>query len=135
MQTVALKKGLPLTKEQKEELKRVPARSLEMVLNRKLAFDEKSRSILMGVYEKADGTGYPAGVNDAKLVIESEIIRLAKDFDNGTLLKMGRAAANHFDILKSIANDSSSAPAYTKVCRDIVNEKILGSGLFKEDGS
>lgn len=129
---VAIKKDQELTPAQSQELKKVPARSLEMVLNRKLAFDEKSRSILMGVYEKADGTGYPAGVNDAKLVLESEVIRLAKDFDKGTLLKMGRAAADHFTILKSIANDPLTAPTYTKSCRDIVNEKILASGLFEE---
>lgn len=129
---VAIKKDLSLTQSQKEELKRVPSRSLDMVLNRKLAFDEKSRSILMGVYEKADGSGYPVGVNDAKLVIESEIIRLAKDFDSRTLIKMGRAAANHYDILKSIVNDPATAPTYTQNCRDIVNKQILESGLFEE---
>lgn len=131
--SLAIKKDEALTKAQFEELKKVPARSLDMILARKLAFDEKARTMLMGVYEKADGTGYPANVNDAKISIESEMIRMAKDFDNATLLKMGRAAANHAEILRSLAEDPKIAPAYSAAAKEIISKKILGSGLFKEE--
>jgi hypothetical protein len=86
-----LREGTASSREDLAELKLVPGRSLDMVLARKLSISEKQRSMLMAVYENADGSGYPSGFNHEKLTTESQTIRLAKEFDRITLFKLGQA--------------------------------------------
>jgi response regulator RpfG family c-di-GMP phosphodiesterase len=115
-----------LTSEEHKLLAGVPARSLERLLQKKLAIPERLRSIMMGVYENADGSGYPNGHNENKIPFESQVIRLAKEFDHRGMLKLGQAKPEPKHVLGDILRESECearrifSPQVCTVIRDRV---------------
>lgn len=118
-----LRDGTGCSSEELAELKQVPGRSLDMVLARKLSISEKQRSILMTVYENADGSGYPGGYNHEKLTTESQIVRLAKEFDRLTLFKLGQAKVDPQTAVTRILQ----APELAKIFSDQFKTDLMKS--------
>lgn len=103
-----------LTKQDLQEIHAVPERSLSMALSRKLSLEERLRSILLGVNENADGSGFPYGVTDQKISLESQVIRLAKEFDAKTVLKFGKLKISAVEAMRQILSDKDFQKIFSK---------------------
>jgi HD-GYP domain-containing protein (c-di-GMP phosphodiesterase class II) len=112
-----------------EKYRRLSQRSVDLALNRKLSIPEKLRNIIVGVYEQADGKGFPNGINDQKIMIESQLIRFAKEFDSRIQVKMGRARKDPIDAMKEILDDPVLSGVFSVDFKKLVKEKILGGDL------
>lgn len=121
-----------LNEDELKDYKRVPQKSLDMILARKVALNEKLRNILLGVYERADGKGYPKGLFIEKLTIESQMIRLAKIFDQKTMLKLGGLRENPLVVLKSMLADEDNKKSFASSFLLSVDTNIIQSELFTE---
>jgi response regulator RpfG family c-di-GMP phosphodiesterase len=80
-----------LTPEQLSAYKKYPQRSLDMVLDRKIAMSEKMRTIFISVHEQANGKGFPKGLTGERIPIESQMIQFCKELDARTALRFGKA--------------------------------------------
>lgn len=118
-----------LSKEEVEKYRRMPQRSIDLALNRKLSIPEKLRNIIVGVYEHADGKGFPNGINDQKIMLESQMIRFAKEFDSRIQVKMGRARKNPIEAMSEILIDPALNGVFSEDFKKLVREKILGGDL------
>jgi hypothetical protein len=112
-----------------EKYRRLSQRSVDLALNRKLSIPEKLRNIIVGVYEQADGKGFPNGINDQKIMIESQMIRFAKEFDSRIQVKLGRARKDPIDAMKEILDDPVLTGVFSADFKKLVKEKILGGDL------
>lgn len=119
-----------MSKSQLEEYKQTPNKSIDICLARKVALSEKIRSILLCVYEQANGKGFPNGVDDQKLTIESQLIRFAKEFDRVTQVKLGELKTSPKDAIEKIINDSALKQVFTAGFLLQIQEKLLKSDLF-----
>lgn len=129
--TKKIRESKKLTSEEQQELQRVPHISLDMMLYRKIAMNEKQRSIILSVYEKADGTGYPLGITDAKLTLEAQMIRLAKEFDALTVLKLGQAKIKPQVALRKILTDPAYKGVFSEEFKKIIEKKVLTQPKFQ----
>ena len=130
--TAKIRDEKELSAEEIKRLRYIPQASVEMVLSRKMGLSESIRNILFGVYERVDGKGYPKGITEEKIRLESQIIRFAKEFDSRTLLKMGRQRVEPLDALNSILSDESLKGVFSEKFFEIVRNKILKSDIFAE---
>lgn len=127
-----LRDDIPLNEEEIKEYKRVPQKSLDMVLARKVALNEKIRAILLGVYERADGTGYPKGLLSEKLTLESQLIRFSKIFDQRTMLKLGGLRENPLEVMRSMLNDDDIKKSFSTLFLFNIQNNIVNGDLFAE---
>ncbi|MDZ4083259.1 MAG: HD domain-containing phosphohydrolase [Bdellovibrionales bacterium] len=118
-----------LTADEVDKYRRLSQRSIDLALNRKLSIPEKLRNIIVGVYEQADGKGFPNGINDQKIMVESQMIRFAKEFDSRIQVKMGRARKDPIEAMKEILDDPILAGVFSAEFKKLVLEKILGGDL------
>jgi response regulator RpfG family c-di-GMP phosphodiesterase len=127
-----IRNGEKMTTKELEEFKQVPNRSIDIALSRKLSLSEKVRSILLTVYEQADGKGYPNALSDQKLTKESQIIRFAKEFDARTQVKMGELKTPPKEALTQILEDPESKKIFTDGFLISLQDKLNNSDLFSE---
>lgn len=121
-----------LDKEEVLFIRKVPQLSLDMVLARKVAMTERVRNVLLGVYERADGKGYPKGLYEEKLTVESQLVRFAKIFDSKTMLKLGAIRENPYFVLKSIIEDKDTHKSFSADFLKSMQDNIIDSELFEE---
>lgn len=117
----------PLNQEETESIHRIPHQSLNLVLDRKLAIDEKTRSLLDLIYENADGTGYPAGVDLNKLNLESQMIRFSKEFDQRISFDLGEKRQKPEEVLKSLFDQPELKSVFTEDFKKTVAENIYAN--------
>ncbi len=103
----------------------IPPKSLNLVLERKLALDEKIRKFLVYIYERADGKGYPAGVDEYKITLESQMIRFAKEFDLRITFNLGYQRENPSDVLKNMFNVKELDGVFTAEFKKMIEKNIL----------
>lgn len=111
--TKGLRRQESLGAEGSAQMKAVPEVSLKMILDRKLSLDEKSRSIMLSTYERCDGKGYPKGITGLKLSTGAQLVNLAREFDKGTLLQMGRMRREPLDVLREMLQAETPEAHYT----------------------
>ncbi|MEZ4873422.1 MAG: HD domain-containing phosphohydrolase [Bdellovibrionales bacterium] len=87
-----------------ESYRGYPKLTLNTLANKKLPIDSKLKDIILLVNEKADGTGFPSGVEADRLTFESQLIRFCKNFDMLSTLKHGEKRLDHAATLKEIVN-------------------------------
>jgi response regulator RpfG family c-di-GMP phosphodiesterase len=115
--------------DEKSVYHRVPLKSLDLALGRKLAIPEKLRNIVIAVYENADGTGFPNKYNDFKIPIEAQMIRFAKEFDSRIQVRLGRARRDPLEVIQDIISDQSMRGVFSQDFFRLLSEKILPSTL------
>ena len=108
-----------------KDIQAIPQKSLNLVLDRKLAIDEKIRSIMALIYERADGTGYPLGVDLHKITLESQVIRFAKEFDSRITFNLGSQRVNPGEILKNIFKSPELDGIFTDEFKILIQDNIL----------
>lgn len=118
-----------LSKDEVECYRRLSQRSVDLALTRKLSIPEKLRNIIVGIYEQADGKGFPNGINDQKIMLESQLIRFAKEFDSRIQVKLGRARKNPISAMSEILDDQELKGVFSDEFRKLVREKILGGDI------
>lgn len=123
--TRSLRSQRAMSVEEERQLHRVPETSLRAILSRKLSFDEKSRSILVSTYERADGRGYPKGINFEKLSVGAQLVRFAREFDRKTLFRLGAARPKHLEILSAMIKEALPDCCYTKAFLVMAHDGIL----------
>jgi response regulator RpfG family c-di-GMP phosphodiesterase len=84
---------------------RYPHLSMNIVLDRKIGLSEKMRNALMAVHERANGKGFPKGILGHKLPLESQMIQFCKDFDQRTVLRMGKARVDQKEIRDQLVEE------------------------------
>lgn len=114
-----------LTTEESLDLHRVPLKSLNLVLNRKLAIDEKSRNILLNTYECVDGSGYPNKPIPEKIPFNSQLIQFAKIFDDLTTVKLGVVRTPPFQVLKNMVNDPKITAKFSSDLISTIKNKVI----------
>lgn len=70
--------------------RKYPNRSLNILLNRKLQIQNRVRQIMMMKQERADGTGFPRGINAVRLPLEPQLLLLGAIYDDLTKITMGK---------------------------------------------
>lgn len=123
-----------LSAEDQASYHRVPTKSVELALGRKLSIPEKLRNIIVAVYENADGSGFPAKHNDFKIPIESQLIRFAKEFDTRIQVRLGQARREPLQVMKEILEAPDLRGVFSEAFLAIVREKILGGDLSELTG-
>lgn len=114
-----------LNAEELTDLHSIPAKSLNMVLNRKLSIDERSRTVLLNVYEQVDGKGYPAQPIPEKIPLPSQMILFAKLFDTTTMVKMGIARKDPVETLVQLTNDPEITKRFSAELIRNIKEKVI----------
>lgn len=118
-----------LSKDEVSSFHRVPARSIELALGRKLSMPEKLRNIVVAVYENADGSGFPNKYNDSKIPIESQLIRFAKEFDSRIQVRLGQPRREPLQVMQEILVDEKLKGVFSEAFLIVVREKILSGDL------
>jgi response regulator RpfG family c-di-GMP phosphodiesterase len=99
-----------MTPEEQALFKRYPLQSLDVVLDRKLAIHEKLRAVLVSIRERVDGKGFPKGLMDSKVPLESQLIQLSWQFDQMTLLRLGKPRVDPKQALKQLITHEIANP-------------------------
>jgi response regulator RpfG family c-di-GMP phosphodiesterase len=115
----------PLNSDEVLAVQTIPQKSLNLVLERKLAIDEKIRSLMAMVYERADGKGYPLGVDENKISLESQVIRFAKEFDSRITFNLGNQRENPSSILKNMFKVPELEGVFTSEFKTEIQNNIL----------
>lgn len=118
-----------LSKDDESSLHRVPVRSIDLALGRKLSIPEKLRNIVVAVYENADGSGFPNKYNDSKIPIESQLIRFAKEFDSRIQIRLGQARREPLQVMQEIIVDPGLKGIFSEAFLSLVRERILSGDL------
>jgi HD-GYP domain-containing protein (c-di-GMP phosphodiesterase class II) len=113
------------------EIRKVPLMSLDTLLSRKIGLDENLRAILLGVYERADGKGYPKGVLQDKLTIESQLVRFAKEFDQRTKLDPGGVRLSPQDVLRGMLHEPELKAIFSPKFIELISTKLLASDILR----
>lgn len=114
-----------LNPEELSHLHGVPLKSLNMVLNRKLSIEERSRNVLLNVYEQVDGLGYPSRPVAEKIPLNSQIIHFAKLFDSATTVKMGSIRKDPVETLIQLTNDPHITKRFSVELIQMLKEKVI----------
>jgi hypothetical protein len=115
--TRKLRSEVPLNKEELAQLGSVPQISLNLLLKKKMALDEKSRTVLLSCYEVAG--------QSEDLRIEPQLIRFSRDLDNRTQVRMGKMALNPINVIEAMATSSAGSASYTEEFLLWLREKIV----------
>ena len=100
-----------LTAEERTQFQKYPLLSLDVILDRKLAIEEKLRTVITSVRERVDGKGFPKGLIDTKVPLEAQMIQLSWQFDQLTLLRMGKArVADPLEALRQLVREELAKP-------------------------
>ena len=108
-----IRKGQPetLSEDEQKEYRRYPQTSLDIVLSRKLPVNEKLRELLLSTHERADGKGFPRGIQGRKLTEGAQLIQFCREFDRQTVVMMGRARVDREETRKKIILGELGNPA------------------------
>jgi hypothetical protein len=72
------------------EFENYPNISLDLVLGRKLAMDDKMREMMLSTRERAAGDGFPRRLAGTRIPLGAQLIHYCREFDRRTMLKLGR---------------------------------------------
>lgn len=78
------------TTEEKDGYHKYPRTSLDVLLDRRISIPEKMRQSIVSTHERWDGGGFPAGLAEAKVPLEALLVRFCREFDQRTLLRLGK---------------------------------------------
>jgi hypothetical protein len=107
----------PLTKEEHKQLVSIPQKSLDMLLKRKLAIEERTRTTLLAVYQTFEEA--------ADIKIDPQLIRFCKNLDSKTQVKMGKKAPDHLEIMLRMAEGDDNEKQYTVEFLHWFKEKVV----------
>ncbi len=120
---------MKLSSEDEQSYHRVPSKSIELALGRKLSIPEKLRNIIVAIYENADGTGFPAKHNDFKIPIESQLIRFAKEFDSRIQVRLGQAKREPLQVMNEVLEAPELKGVFSAAFTTLIREKVLAGDL------
>jgi response regulator RpfG family c-di-GMP phosphodiesterase len=104
-----------LTPEERALYQKYPTQSLAVILDRKIALDDKLRTIVVSIKERGDGKGFPKGTQGHKVPIEAQMIQFSWDFDRRTLLRLGKQRPDPLkERNKLIEEELASRTKYTE---------------------
>jgi hypothetical protein len=106
-----------LSSAEETQLKGLPQTSLDMILRKKLALDEKSRSVLLSTYQIFS--------EDEDLRLEPQLIRFARELDQLTQVRMGQMAPQPVQVMEGLAKSPEFEKNYTPEFMTFLREKIL----------
>ena len=120
--TEKIRNRIKMDEEETQIYSGFPNRSMKMILDRKIPFDEKSRAHLLGAYERADGNGFPNGISELRLTTESQLIRFAREFDQATLIRMGETRKDPTAMLERIIGSCVPGEKYNQKFTELLEE-------------
>ena len=129
--TLKIRQQVPLTDLEMEKFKKFPQTSLNMILDRKLSMEEKSRRILLAVHERADGGGFPSGAGELRLTTDSQLVRFAQEFDQSTILRMGKPRKDPKTALREIITTAKPGVIFNEDFIKQLNENLLALEIFQ----
>ncbi len=118
-----------LTKEEFDEIKKHPIYSYEIL---KEALGEEVAIIARYHHEKLDGSGYPDGIKEEQIPLESKILSIADIFD---ALTTNRSYRNGFsfkealDIMEKEVNEHKIDESAFNALKQLVNDKLIIEGV------
>jgi response regulator RpfG family c-di-GMP phosphodiesterase len=130
--TRKLRENRGLTPELEAQISAVPETSLQMILQRKLSIDEKSRNILISTYERADGKGFPKKIDHLKLSTGAQLIRFSRWFDQSTLLRMGEARKSPLNIFQHFSRNEKPGEVYTEKFLSLLQQHVISAEAFHD---
>jgi hypothetical protein len=89
-----LRTGVACSDPEKELLSQVPTLSLKVILDKKISLEDKWRKVLVRTRARADG--------DARVTKESQLLHLARLFDQKSLLRVGGARGDPHQLLNDL---------------------------------
>lgn len=81
-----------------------PEYSINLVKNRKVVLSQSIQTMILQHHERVDGSGYPSGLTEPKLKLESQLLAIADEFDELTCFGLGRQALSPQDALAQISS-------------------------------
>lgn len=112
------------TKEEREVYQNHPDVSVAMIKEKKIIVSETVFKMIAQHHERTDGSGYPKGPNCGKIILESQILALANEFDHMMTVVPGRARMTPPEVIRHFHKMAVGDP--TKAILDIQNlKKIL----------
>lgn len=97
-----------LTPEEMILYRSYPELSLNLLLGRKLSLEESFRKLFLSTQERADGKGFPKGINEERLSMGAQIVQFSRDLDRRTWLRLGQARPKRDQILKKMVDEDAS---------------------------
>ena len=79
-----------MTQEEKVEYQKHPELSINIIKERKLIISETVMKMILQHHERPDGSGYPNQLSGKRVILESQILALADEFDTLTAVIPGR---------------------------------------------
>lgn len=117
------------TPQELKQYENYPNLSLDILLNRKIALEEKMRLVLTSTQERADAKGFPRKPNANKIPLASQIIHFSREFDRRTMLVMGRPRPDREKIKKEMwEEDGQSFQIYTSDFWRVMKPILLKPG-------
>ncbi len=102
-----------MTQLEKHSYEKHPEYSLEIIRERKLIIPELSQKIILQHHECFNGSGFPKGLRDKRLLVESQILAFADRFDELLAVTPGKKAKTPFEAAQELSllmiNDPSKA--------------------------
>jgi HD-GYP domain-containing protein (c-di-GMP phosphodiesterase class II) len=130
-----LDKPTRLTKEEFEEIKKHPIKSLEVLVNSGM----KNQAILDGVvqhHEKVNGTGYPYGLGEKEICEYARITSISDIYDAMVAKRVYKEARSPFEILHEFGKGAYSELdiKYVRTFIDCMIEELKGKIMIMNDG-
>lgn len=107
-----------LSEEERALFVKYPARSMDLLLDRKLSFPEKQRKWIIQTLERHDGQGFPNRTVSSMIDKESSLIAFSRDFDQRTLIRIGKPRIDPSAELKQMLNEPESVAHYGEALVD-----------------
>lgn len=118
-----------LTKEEFDEIKKHPIYSYEIL---KDALGEEVALIARYHHEKLDGSGYPDGIKEEQIPLESKILSIADIFDALTTnrsYRRGYSFIEALDIMQKEVNEHKIDKDAYMALKQLVNDKLIIEGV------
>ncbi|MCM2281237.1 MAG: HD domain-containing protein [Bdellovibrionaceae bacterium] len=96
--------------EQKKIYQLHPELSIKVMKDRKLVVPPNVEKIILQHHETADGSGYPNGTKGQKLMLESQLLAFADEFDYLTSIREGQRQILPEEAVKIIASKNKLSP-------------------------
>ena len=129
--TKKIRQELALDDRERKAFERLPEMSLNTILDRKFSIDEKSRGILLSTYEHADGSGFPKGITELKLGAGAQMVRLARDFDRATILRLGKARQDPKIVMRDYVSQAQPGKIFTRDFIHLLTKNLLKTDIFQ----
>lgn len=103
-----------------------PARSLKMVLSRKLSLPEDVKNMILMSHERLDQKGFPQQVLPEKISMETMIVQLAEILDNRAQIRMGEERPKIQDIKKQLFEEHmNDSPILSRVFLEKIRKPLI----------